>query len=627
MQRQIKQPMLAETVPNRFSRHSRTACWGCGAIVMLISSAYGAAISLHGLDMTDEGFHIMQHWLILNAGDSYSFGYLWLSELTGSFWLWLLDDLGLYGARLGWAITTAATALVSYCILLRYFRPFQTLLALLVTTVILTHQGILVTNQNNVAGFFLLVAAGFCLNAELPYASDSRRNLSAILAGLAIAACIMARYPLLAAVALPLVAPLTAMAIKREFNIGNLKRAFLAIAAAGVGFVALLAALFVAGRFSEYTSIMLFQSVPVRHGSMELLEKYLVSTEEMLGRSLLLVFGLLLVGIASVRISRILAIPALAPVAFALGSLSWFGLILIVFGRKFLQEHFSLLMPGVCVVAACFCLFAFFAQRNPSWRTIAKAQLLLVGCALGPLIMLGTNNTTQNLRYGLWLAYPTVILLMVGLSRATLKTFAIPSARRAHIRGFVVASVAVLTLCALGDRFAGCRRDLPNRLEMTATFAHPRLRYIKSSPGRVASLDELCEHLGPLISANESLLVYNVAPMVHYLTSTRPVMSSVWPEVMGPERIARELAELGTSRPLPRLVVRAKANMRSRYWGNQTNVTWPPRNVLPGIDLIDADLHRRGYVELWANRDFQILHRPQAATESHDESMAGENAS
>lgn len=67
------------------------------------------------------------------------------------------------------------------------------------------------------------------------------------------------------------------------------------------------------------------------------------------------------------------------------------------------------------------------------------------------------------------------------------------------------------------------------------------MRSILTSPERAHIIDATADGVQTIAPAGSEVLIYGSAPMLHYLTSTRPVLGNSWPEQLSTESLLRKL--------------------------------------------------------------------------------------
>jgi len=200
-----------------FSLHFRR--FGLPAWLVLVGIA---TVLIHGvwiwqgLDVTDEGYNLTRQWLVIHSPENYEFGMTWLSDLVGGVWLTLVAKLGVIGARLGWVLVQALTAVVSFAVVQRFFSRPVAFLAIVATAATLVHRGTLTIDYNNLPAVLLMVWAGCVLFSQDATISPLRRRSVAVVGGVLLGLAVMARFPVILALPLPLALRWFSSAIERR---------------------------------------------------------------------------------------------------------------------------------------------------------------------------------------------------------------------------------------------------------------------------------------------------------------------------------------------------------------------------------------------------------------------------
>ena len=192
-----------------------------------------------GFDMTDEGYNLTNQWLLINHKEK-MICHNWmtyLSDLAGGIWLKIGGDAGLIWARLGWVLIISLTGLVVFLILIRYFHPFASFFAILATALASGYHGIMTINYNNFPSLILICTAGFLLISQervpLINVRHNRQMLFAILGGILLGSCVIARFPLILSLSLSFLLPLAHALLDRNMKYSKYcwSKAFVSLAA------------------------------------------------------------------------------------------------------------------------------------------------------------------------------------------------------------------------------------------------------------------------------------------------------------------------------------------------------------------------------------------------------------
>lgn len=178
---------------------------------------------------------------------------------------------------------------------------------------------------------------------------------------------------------------------------------------------------------------------------------------------------------------------------------------------------------------------------SASWRLIRRYMLYWGFCMAA--VYLFTSGSTTATR-------SVVVLLVVGLA-ALMRvvssqelTLLRLKERRACI---VILWATVVPLFLFGLDYDG-QKALYTTVDdqagnLTASFVSPRLAGIRSTPEKVAILDELLASLEKILQPGDYLLAYPKLPLLHFLTSTRPATNVTWIDLRYSEGLQNLIVE------------------------------------------------------------------------------------
>lgn len=239
------------------SYNSKHISWRYASLAFLLVFVLHLVWIWQGFDMTDEGFNLTNQWLMINANPYYEWssfnGMIWLSDLAGGIWLKIIGDLGLIGARLGWALVMGLTGLVAYLTLKRYFHPLISLLGVTATALASMYHDTMTINYNNFPALLLVGAAGLLLVSQERGASRRSKPGFAVLGGLLLGLGVMARLPLVLSLFLPFVPPIVQALLTHSMpSKSSLIRAFVSLGSAIMTILACFVFLYLTNHLTEY---------------------------------------------------------------------------------------------------------------------------------------------------------------------------------------------------------------------------------------------------------------------------------------------------------------------------------------------------------------------------------------
>lgn len=211
---------------------------------------------------------------------------------------------------------------------------------------------------------------------------------------------------------------------------------------------------------------------------------------------------------------------------------------------------------------------------------------------------LGSADGIYKSIYGMWMALPLAALLTWELKDRI---------RAPRLRAALALNTAALPLAALlgvGLQFSNLFRDDSDRTRLVVPFTFPGLQSIRSTPGRVQTLDAALFEVARLTRDNEPVLVVGEIPVFHYLTRTRPFFGEPW----------IELERLATSRQLVSDATREQHFPSIVVFHRSAATPWDPQDWLNrGAKyrfFLDQYLGTLRYELAWQNGDFWIFVPP-----------------
>lgn len=598
--------------------------------------------------MTDEGFNLTNQWLIINGNEGYTYGMRWLSDLAGGIWLKIVGDLGLIGARLGWALTMGLTGLVSFLILKRYFHPLASLLAVLAVALASMYHGTMTINYNNFPALLLIGATGLLLVSQERGASRHHQTWFAILGGCLLGVGVMARFPLVLSLFLPFVPPIARVLLARRMPLKPYwTKALISIVSALFTILVCLGLLHLTNYLAEYLGALKSALTEPTDSAYNI--SYLLHLYYETGKSAIIWGGKFVASgfVIALGIGAVFCLmQSLIRKHFGRFQAKWHWIAAILFGFLFFglvhyqaggRYDYSLALPGICfVLAALQLLLGILNSRSFTTQQMSRFVLLTMGLSIALLKILGSANGIPSANGAIWLLFPTAFLLLPELievissrfprikagdkrirkvsgKKARNKTSNRVSAQKARI--FVIAAMFALAVVALSIRVENPYRDLTNRFQLTTQLEHKRLRGIFTSSGRAESVNQLLDELDELVTPRDVMLAYNNIPMIHYVTQTVPALGHPWPTTMMTEELKAKLDHL-SSRGIPSVVVLSKTNTRNRTWGTR-EISRFGRSQMEKIRIGVEWIKKHQYRAVWSNRDFAIYTLlPEASSRS-----------
>ncbi len=556
-----------------------------------------------GIDITDHGFVLTSQRGYFAGDPAYRTSLTWLSRLIGGAWLALLGDPGLYGARLGYVLTIALTAAVAGAILSGRFGFRQTLLAVGLAALVSIRFRYRTIDYNCLPLLFLMAAGGLSLAALPRHVGPRRQALYSLGAGVLYALAMLARFPLILALAVPWLLGLSRAWADRARWKPALRASLLTMAGVFLGVGLGLVWLAVNDRLEGYPSVFFSRSGPSSsHSTGTLLSVYLRDLRLLLEHGLIFVCPL---GLGALLLARraprsrwpvlLFAAVALAVFAYAGHGLSFY----VLFGSAVST------LSGLLVLAAGLCFVVAGRGREAVPALPARdRELILLAMLVPPLTMAGSDNGFPLMQHALWLCVPVVLAYLPRTVAALLPAgFVRVEALRPYL---AVVAGGVACLCLAAYVFSPYR-DLADPTALTFAFDHPRLAGITTSETRRDALDELFVEVERRTQPGDRIITFNGLPLVYYVTRTWPVRGVSWWMIGDPEKIEADFEELAREQRFPLI---ALSLTRTRDWD------WPsseeralPRRERAQLAVLERFVRTHGYRVVWSNACFRILER------------------
>ncbi len=566
------------------------------AVVAVGSLLYGTAFIWQGVDLTDTGFHLAAQQNLLRYGLEYGSPIVWLTDFAGGVWLLIVGDLGLLGARIGWALLISLTASVSYIILSKYFPPKASALAILLATAAATHSGLMLIFYYTLPTIALLIFAGLCLSLFDPERAYLRPAL-AVTTGFLFAVCVGLRLPLLGAVFLPVTFAFVLKVTEPDPGTYVIHNCVILLISGAFFLLIALVLLWQTGDLESLTSaISLISNVRARNAQ----KLYLRQFHQIIMYALIYMAILLTVLIFQ-RSNRFRFRGWFAPLVTAAG----------VSAMLFISKKYWAVSLAV-VTVSCIMLLLLIVTIRPRQREHIRLFLFfLTAVSIPYFITIGSSGGLKKTKFGLWLALGAVGLgfhRIVGFFPDTMSRFSI---KPRDLRRTGMAVLACLALFGGYERVFGVYRDNPDRRQLFTPLRHERLWGIHTTPERADSLNELLDKLDDLVEPGDPILVYNSAPLIYYLTKTRPILGRNWIVInnMSTEVIRHltgNLCQNERGGGTPKVIVKAKTNTRDPNWGGIATRELYERYATY-LGELERAIDRCEPKLVWSNHDFAIF--------------------
>lgn len=558
--------------------------------------AYPFLYLWQGIDYGDEGNALVIYQRIFSDPASIADTYgTWGTSLVGGAWNLLFGNFGLAGFRVAGSLVSVLTFGLVYLLYRRYLDRLTIAIGMLVGVVYYHHfMTITLLGYNNLS-LFLHLASIVLLVRGL----DENRQMLIFAAAALIGFSVFVRLP-------------------------NLLGLFMALAIAWHGWMQGTPAriqwrqwaVFAAGVVgSMIMSVLLLRVLDHNQYYLNSLEYLFASTGNadhgpygnlikpvFNGYYHLLFDGLVMLTLLLLAVHWTLRMDKYRPRLWLLpaaGALLLFWYFYDVIGIPVSGRLGSMLVVLCLVVSA---LYAFMAR----WRSGPLGViglLLLIQLVIWPL---GSGAGFVNQLYLLPAALPLVVEFMRNVKGVMGETrFALAGGQDAG--GSVVAgsetlhayrkrALVLLLLFSAVNGFCFSYSDSYNRPGLRYAVDNQYLNHVYTTHEKAESLNAVLAELGKYVRKGDTLFVAWTAPLLNYLTETKPYFPHPWSEIYTRDEIERMFMERGDGRPLPVTV---------KYGNTGYN------------DILEEFLASNAYRRVWSNGEFAVYVPPAEDTVSH----------
>lgn len=159
------------------------------------------------------------------------------------------------------------------------------------------------------------------------------------------------------------------------------------------------------------------------------------------------------------------------------------------------------------------------------------------GLAMLLIFPLGSDNgISNNGPAAMWMAGVPALVFCTRFLQSRMHL----SLRHASLAVAVVVLLVLANCCRLAVR-CGLYFDATQPANCTMQLKSPLMRGILTSPERAQIIDATVDGVQTIAPAGSEVLIYGSAPMLYYLTSTRPVLGNSWPEQLSTESLLHKL--------------------------------------------------------------------------------------
>jgi hypothetical protein len=538
-----------------------------------------------GLDFTDQGYLLTGYRCFFgHAEATEDSGSAWLTNLVGASWDALFGWLGVVSMRALWAVCLSLGMLLAFRWLRALTGERAAVLAVLVTSIFLSDRRETWFSYNT-SSSLLFVAAVLCTARGI----DGRRPAWLFAAGAWIGILPFARVPNLLAVAL-LAAPVLAALLDFDRRARLLRDLGVMLSGITAGALGTLALIYLHGDAALFFRALRGLFAPTVQAAGYAVDSLFVRFVGDQARALAWGFGICLGGFGLSRmLGKVPAAVGWLCVAAAAGLGAW--------GLARGDEHWSVAVPGTVY-------FVFGGVTLGLWKRSLQlrvaAFIVLIIVVIAPL---GSNNGILNAHMGLWLGAPLLLALLGTLESPWL---AGQGSKLALIAGLVLAGEGLHRAATYTYR-DGARNQLLSPVN------HPQLRAQYTTAARAKVVAEALTALEKRVAPGDYLLAYEGAPLLQYLTKTRPYLNRPWlMSYESPEVIAQLAADAPKRTGCLPVVVATLKSTRGSNWPERSRRLERQEPMLSTRQVITSFLSSHAYERTWRNSFFEILEPPEA---------------
>ena len=582
-------------------------------VLSLLLIAFSVAVQIHcavfGLDLTDEGYLMsLFKWAGYDLRYAQGTGGYPLTVFVGSKLMALSPESGILGMRLIGVVMIAIMEIAIYLYLRRFFSPVMVAIGI-------TVQAIFVAGDPKPFGYNLMTIM-MCIVAitAIVEGSTHRNYLLLFGGGLVLGVNVFVRLPNAACMALATTPFLISyQKWNRAYLKDSLRLSLIILAGFCLGVFLTWQLLVTLGYDTLVTEF--FASITgtlngtSTHGSSALLSKYIGNYAACVWLLLLYAIAVSIVGLVFHVGKRWLILVGLF-VAFQIVYRSAY------MTGNILGANILAVMNGIGIVGTC-----YYLDKSPIQRLLAYAAVL---CSV--LVPLGSDGGYQTMWVGTWLSLPIgmsgVFMYLSDRVEARWKcSFEMSSDENSSeikvgvsfedLRLGFLFCLVVFMFAVLVKVERKAYYDPGSRFDKLYSIESPLAKGIYTVKKRAEVLNPLLRELPKYVKPYDELLVYDSAPLLYYLTNTRPFAGISWPCVFYGQPYADKLEQAEQECDyLPVVVVQHFRT--SNEWSK----------VLPDYYDTEYDtgfsswemsstffkfLARNGYRQVWSNGYFEIM--------------------
>lgn len=578
---------------------------------------YQLLFTFQGLDLSDGGFNGVFYQQVFDNPKSVEYNFMfWLTGVAGGGFYKLFPFLGLWGFRLLGVITNTITIVLAYRLLKKHISKSHTMIGLSIVLLTLNNE-IKEFNYNMLSSLVNLIVISL-----LYWSTMKKQTIGMFLAGLLCGVNIFVRIPNV--LTLGFFVPVAFYQVISNRSITEILRSATAFIAGYIaGFLLFVLVLQQIGHWDyfKYALNIVFnladdplptdEGTTSSYGAITLIRQCILQTMQSVSYVVFLLLFFVFVYILShlnFHTNRILK------TAGRILALITFGLIFIVLFKGlvsyrpllFLYTGFGLLLS----------LYWLLQNQNKEAQLLSALGLfLLLYYPFGSSFGLVTAG-----RYSFWIALPlaiSIFLQMKGVN-ATIASHINKSVRTIQFtlisKHLLVVQRSFLLIAVVSGLYFSYYYpffDWRDRSKMTYGLDNPQLKWIYTTQGRAAAVNELISAASKHTHPGDLLLAYDDIPMVNFATFTVPYMNNSMPWLYPAPLFEKELkASQKYQKKLPVIV-----KQKIKTFGDGSE--WPEKLLPQPYEEWDVNRERNrvmtefikenNYKIVWSNAYFEIL--------------------
>ncbi len=566
-----------------------------------------------GLDFNDEGFHLTFYQQIFNNPQSVQYNFMyWFSGIMGGSWVYLFPKSGMLGVRLLGILVQTTTIILSYRLLKKYLDAAYVKFGLLIALLILADDP-KDFNYDNLSAFFYVSAA--CL---LFQGMKGNRSFKLFFSGVLVSLNFFSRLPNVVGLGLLLV--IIYYAVLHHQAVGStIKKIIFFIAGFGIATVCLLLFMKSINHYQLFADnikmvIQMGKSGENSHGLVKMMQSYINENVASVKVIVLLVIAVVVGATVFSALKKVINIRYLAWITRC--AIILLLVLLAISGRLMNFEVYFRLFTCMRGLAFFSVMMILLYDYDKDIKVLA-----LLSCLVLLLQPMGSDTLYSSGRYSFWLALPVTFAYFFNLQSVVINSsvkkfveiktmletssvFGISEKQFVIMRNWGGIFLTLYFFCYSILFTWGDNRD---RTKMVYSVNNKLAAGIFTTKKRADAVDELLIESSKYIKKGDDVLAYDVIPMYHFLTETKPFMNNSWPWLYDRGIFKSELYRcLAQKQKLPVVVFQKVNTLNSHNWPNPAddNKDWDisqPRNA-----AIKEFLANNKYDKVWENTAFSI---------------------